>query len=477
MEIEPPGGGIDYIPSEEGGLTFAVELLARLFSVVQTSLIGISLFFGMMGLVFYLYSQRQNERGLQFIEGGIVVFTAILCVPLLIETTSFLADGDPEIGTVQVSDEGYGAIIGSLEIVADDALDTDPNYPIESNAIEASLDPTVAMFGNVLSVLMVVVVSTAVIAGLFALILFVASPRSRKRYAINLLRGSVLVTLGASAFHLFFSALSWIAVGSPTTDRGIQPVELRGNGDASEYYGEIQLPHEAATPDVIYPVSPGDATVIPALRLTDRIAVLSEIGLAYLAVVLLAFGTVIYLTSVSSSQQKLKARQYIVVAGILLIVLAGMSMIVTAVGWVATGDVTPEQTIHQPGAPYADGTYFSSGSSEGWEAGSGEDLVPIEVGNETMALFIDDTDTITRSFEVADSPGNQVLVTVETEGEAIVTVEANDTTLVDRESVDGPAMWVSQTDAETLDIQIENTDDDTTLYIESVVVSPVLIEN
>lgn len=476
MDIEPPSGGLDYLPSEDGGLSFGVELLARIFSVIHSSLIGVSLILGMFGLIFYTYSRRQNTRGLQFVEGSIVVLSAALCIPLLIDTTSFLADGDSDIGTVQVSEGGFGEIAGSIEIVAVDALDTEPTYPIESNAIEASLDPSIAIFGNILSVLMVVVVSTAVIASLFALILYIASPQSRKQYALNLLRGGVIVTMGASAIHLFLSTLSWIAVGSPSTARGIQPVELRGDEETGEFYGEIQLPHEAATPEVIYPVTPGDATVIPTLQLSDRIAVLSEIGLAYFAVILLVFATVVYLTGVFSSQQKLKARQYIVVATTLLIILASVSMIITAVGWVATGEASTEDTIHQPGAPYADATYFSSGSAEGWEAVSGTNIAPIDLNGGGMALFIEESDTIERSFEVANSPGDQVLVTVETQGEGVVTVESESETLIHMESVNGTAAWVSQTDTKTLDVEIENADSETAMFVESVAVSPVLLD-
>ncbi len=476
MQLKPPGDGVDYLPTEEGGLSLGVEIFARVFSVIQTSLIGVSLVVGMFGLIFYLYSRNQHRRGLQFVEGGIIVFTTALCVPLLIETTSFLVDGDTDIGTVQVTDEGYGQVAGALEIIGVDALDTDPNYPAGLGPVESSLDPTVAVFGNILSVLMAVVVSTAVIGCLFALILFFASPQPRKEYALNLLRGSFLLTVGASMLHIILSTLSWIAVGSPSTDRGIQPLELRGDDDASEFYTDIQLPNEAMTPDVIYPLNPGDATIIPTLQITDRIAVLNEVGIAYLAVILLVFATIVYLTSTASSQRKIKARRYIITAAALLIIIAGVSMVITTVGWVATGDISTESTIHQTGAPYADGTYFSSGSAEGWESDSGSTLVPIELDG-GMALYIDGDESISRPFEIVDSPGNQVLITVKTQGEAIVSVSTDDETLVDGEIVDGGAAWVSQTDDENLDIEIENMDSDTTLYIESAVVSPVLIEN
>jgi hypothetical protein len=471
MSVKPPGGGIDYLPSGGGGLSYLIELLARLFSVIQTSAISIGLILAMLGTIFYIYSQRQSSRGLQLVEGGvIVVAVAAVGIPIVTEATSYVADGDPNIGTVRIQEE-------AIEVVATESLNTTARYPIGPDPIEASLGPMVAIFGNLLSVLMVAVLSAGIVATLFALILLATSSRRQRVYARHLLRGGVLVTICASAIHLILGTLSWLAVGSESTDRAVRPITLRGNAQASDYYHQIQLPHEAATPDVVYPVTPGDATVLPALQLTDRIAVLSEVGAAYLAVVALILGLILHIANIGVKPlQKYRARQFISFAVVILVIVASVSFVVTAVGWVATGEATTEQTIHQPGAPYADGTHFSSGSVEGWQSETGAELVAIGVDGGGMGLFVEESDIVTRQFEVADAPGDHVLVTVETQGSANVTVlENGDTALVEQAPVNGTAAWVTQTNAETLTIEIASPDTET-VVIEAVEVTPVIVE-
>lgn len=476
MQLQPPSGGIDYLPTGGSGLSSAIGILARLFEAIQTSVISIGLFVALLGFVFYVYSNRQQTRGLQLVEGGVITLAAAAFgAPILSEATAYVASGQTAPGAVQLQD---GV---SIEVTALDALNTTPKYPVARSSLDVSLGPTVAIFGNILSVLMLVAVSAGISITLFALILYVASPQRRRGYAQRLLRGGIIVTVCVSTIHLVIGAISWVAVGSPSVDRGSRPVALSADGaDPSQYYDKITLPHEAMTPEVVYPVSPGDATVIPTLELADRLVVLNEVTLAYVAVIAFVFGLILYVAGRGiSAQQKATGRKYIVVGIVLLVVLASTSLVVTAVGWVATGDGSTESTIYQPGAPYADGTTFSSGSVEGWNSTSGQPLIAVDVDGGGMGLTVAENDTVTRPFDVADTPGggDQVLVSVKTSGTATVTVLESGTPIIDAEGVNGTTSWTTRTEADTLTIRVANAESGETLLIESVIVTPVYVED